>query len=91
MDSLPVFVADWEALDGTVRRIRLVRLVRQHTGQQDRVVTVPPGRSQLTELTTSRDRFAIGTMLTREDSWAETGLIVDLAMDLDDVIASVSG
>lgn len=76
-----------QLLAGTVRRIRLVR---QHTVQDDRVVTVIPGRSQLTELTTSRRRFATGSMLTREDSWAETGLLVDLAMNLDDVIASVS-
>ncbi|CAG6395072.1 hypothetical protein NMG29_02905 [Streptomyces cocklensis] len=76
-----------QLLAGTVRRIRLVR---QHTVQEDRVVTVLPGRSQLTELTTSRRRFATGSMLTREDSWAETGLLVDLAMNLDDVIASVS-
>ncbi|WP_031512468.1 DUF6578 domain-containing protein [Streptomyces sp. NRRL F-5123] len=77
-----------QALAGTVRRIRLVR---QHTVQEDRGVTVIPGRSQLTELTTSRDRLATGSMLTREDSWAETGLLVDLAVNLDDVIASVSG
>lgn len=72
----------------TVRRIRLVR---QHTVREDRVVTVVPGRSQLTELTTSRNRFATGSTLTREDSWAETGLLVDLAVNLHEVIASVSG
>ena len=77
-----------QPLTGVVRRIRLVR---QHTVQEGSGVTVVPGRSRLTELTASRDRFATGSMLTREDSWAETGLIVDLAMDLDDVIASVSG
>jgi hypothetical protein len=76
-----------QPLVGTVRRIRLVR---QHTVQEDRFVTVIPGRSQLTELTTSRDRFATGSKLAREDSWAETGLLIDLAMNLDDVIASFS-
>ncbi|MFG1805183.1 DUF6578 domain-containing protein [Streptomyces sp. NPDC049040] len=74
-------------LTGTVRRIRLVR---QHVVREDRVVTVIPGRSRLTELSASRDSFATGSMLTREDSWSETGLLVDLAMNLDDVIASVS-
>ena len=77
-----------EPVTGVVRRIRLVR---QRAVQEESFLTVIPGRSHLTELTTSRDRFASGSMRTREDSWAETGLIVDLAVNLNDVIASVSG
>ncbi|MYS23616.1 hypothetical protein GA0115240_15474 [Streptomyces sp. DvalAA-14] len=73
---------------GTVRRIRLVR---QFTVREDRLVTVIRVGARLTELTTSRDRFARGSMRTPEGSWEETGLLVDLATDLGEVIASVSG
>jgi hypothetical protein len=69
---------------GTVRRIRLVR---QFTVQEDRHVTFVRAGAELTELTESRDRFARGT---QEESWAETGLLVDLATDLSEVIATVS-
>ncbi|MEV6008200.1 DUF6578 domain-containing protein [Streptomyces sp. NPDC051976] len=74
-------------LAGTVRRIRLVR---QFTVKEDSGQTVVRAGAQLTELAVSRSRFTIGSGATREDSWQETGLLVDLAMDLDAVIASVS-
>lgn len=37
------------------------------------------------------DRFARGQMRTPQESWEETGLLVDPAIDLTEVIASVSG
>jgi hypothetical protein len=75
-------------LTGVVRRIRLVR---QYTAPRDRVVTETPTGAQLTELSASRDRFARGSMRTPAESWSETGLLVDLTVDLADAIASVSG
>lgn len=91
-----VLAATWHSSDvgrsrapvaGTVCRIRLVR---QFIVQEDNGRTVVRAGAQLTELTASRDRFAVGPATTREDSWEETGLLVDLAMDLGDVITSVS-
>lgn len=73
---------------GTVRRIRLVR---QFTVEEDHHVTVVRAGARLTELTTSRDRFARGSMRTTQESWEETGLLLDLTNDLNAVIANVSG
>ncbi|MYS23638.1 hypothetical protein GA0115240_154729 [Streptomyces sp. DvalAA-14] len=47
--------------------------------------------ARLTELTESRDRFARGSMRTPQESWEETGLLLDLAIDLTEVIGNVSG
>ncbi|WP_329133670.1 hypothetical protein OG552_16630 [Streptomyces sp. NBC_01476] len=70
--------------------MRRIRLVRQFTVQEENGKTVVRAGARLTELTASRDCFATGSAAGREESWEETGLLVDLAMAFDDVIASVS-
>lgn len=75
------------ASTGTVRRIRLVRQPAVREGTR---TTVVPGGARLTELTRSRTHFAGASWNADGGAWAETGLLVDLATDLDAVLAALA-
>lgn len=89
--------ATWHGIWDTPSRppvpgiVRRIRLVRQSTLREGRHVTVLPEGARLTELTSSRGHFSTGLMRTPEETWAETGLLVDLSMHVEDLITYITG